>query len=94
MVLLRYRRLYMSKKTSISLGDHFENFVAGQLNSGRFSTRSEVVRAGLRLLEREVQQLQILREALIAGENSGFVKDFDPEKFKQELRDRHKSNMH
>jgi antitoxin ParD1/3/4 len=36
---------------SISLGDHFEKFAQDQIAQGRFQNVSEVVRAGLRMLE-------------------------------------------
>lgn len=69
----------MSKNTSISLGDHFENFINTQIKSGRYGSVSEVIRTALRLLESEEPKLNDLRNALIAGEQSGFVEDFDPE---------------
>lgn len=43
----------MGKNTSISLGSHFEDFINEEINSGRYSSVSEVIRAALRLLERE-----------------------------------------
>jgi antitoxin ParD1/3/4 len=61
----------MARNTSIVLGDHFEGFVDRQLASGRYSSASELLRAGLRLLEEQEQQVAALREALIEGENSG-----------------------
>ena len=64
----------MAKNTSVSLGDHFEDFIAGQVDSGRYGSASEVVRAGLRLLETNESRLDVLRNALIAGERSGRAK--------------------
>lgn len=61
--------------TSVALSPHFETFVRQQVESGRFNNVSEVVRAGLRLLEdQEAQQaakLQALREAIAVGLTSG-----------------------
>lgn len=57
--------------TSIELSSHFKDFVRQQVSSGRYNNVSEVVRAGLRLLENhEAEQeakLQRLREAVAAG---------------------------
>ncbi len=64
----------MAKNTSVSLGDHFEQFIAGQVDSGRYGSASEVVRAGLRLLETAESRLEVLRNALIVGERSGRAK--------------------
>ena len=62
----------MSKNTSITLGEHFDTFIAEQLKSGRYSSASEVVRAGLRMLEDSEAKLEALRNLLIEGENSGY----------------------
>lgn len=63
----------MARNTSISLGDHFEQFIANQVGSGRYGSASEVVRAGLRLLESSESKLEMLRSALLAGERSGLA---------------------
>jgi len=65
----------MNKNTSITLGNHFEQFINQQLETGRFNSASEIVRAGLRLLEDQEHKLSVLRSALIAGEKSGFCDD-------------------
>ena len=63
----------MARNTSITLGQHFDNFITRQVSDGRFGSASEVVRAGLRLLEENETRLELLREALHEGEQSGFV---------------------
>lgn len=65
------RGIIMSKNTSLILGDHFTDFIASQLQDGRYGSASEVVRQALRLLEEREQKLAALRLALIEGENSG-----------------------
>ena len=69
----------MSKNTSITLGSYFDQFIQGVLREGRYKNASEVVRAGLRLLEEEEQKTIALRHAIEEGVNSGIAKDFDPE---------------
>jgi antitoxin ParD1/3/4 len=78
----------MSKNTSISIGDHFANFIDEQLQAGRFGSASEVVRAGLRLLEEHEAKVKRLQDAPIAGEESGPPAPFDNEKFLQQMRTR------
>lgn len=71
----------MPRNTSVTLGDHFDRFVADKIREGRFQSVSEVVRAGLRKLEEDEARLQALRMRLQAGEDSPVVNDFDGEKF-------------
>lgn len=61
----------MSKNTSITLGKHFDGFITHQIESGRYSSASEVVRAGLRVLEDKESKLDVLRQMLTDGEESG-----------------------
>lgn len=74
----------MQKNTSISLGQHFDSFIAEQLKNGRYSSTSEVVRAGLRMLEVSETSLTTLRKMLQEGEDSGF-EDYSYESFIREL---------
>jgi antitoxin ParD1/3/4 len=71
----------VSKNTSFSLGEHFSNFVDVQVGRGRYNSASEVVRAGLRLLEEQEARLEALRAALIEGEQSGPSTPFNFEAF-------------
>lgn len=63
----------MARNTSVTIGHHFESFINQQVADGRYSSASEVVRAGLRLLEEQESKVKQLRAALIEGEQSGFV---------------------
>lgn len=63
----------MPRNTSVTIGNHFETFINQQVNQGRYGSASEVVRAGLRLLEEQEARIQQLRAALIEGEESGFI---------------------
>lgn len=79
----------MAKNTSISLGEHFDGFIASQIESGRYGSASEVVRAGLRMLEDTESKLNTLRRMLADGEQSGLV-DYSYDAFIAELDDRAK----
>ena len=80
----------MGKNTSISLGNHFENFIENSVGNGRFNNASEVVRAGLRLLEDEENKIVSLRKAIQEGIDSGIADDFEPKKILEFLKSRKK----
>lgn len=78
----------MPRNTSISLGNHFSDFVDERIRSGRYASASDVVRAGLRLLEEQEMRLEQVRAALKEGEASGEPYDFDFDAFlKRKLAD-------
>lgn len=66
------------KNTSVSLGPHFDNFIQVSIEEGRYGSASEMVRAGLRLLEEEELRVNALRCAINDGLNSGIATNFDP----------------
>jgi len=68
----------MNKNTSISLGNYFDQFVQNRIKEGRFKNFSEVIRAGLRLLEEEESKVAALKNAIQEGIDSGIAEDFDP----------------
>lgn len=70
----------MAKNTSILIGDYFESFINEQVKSGKYASASEVVRAALRLFEKEENRTKVLVNELKAGERSGVISDFNREK--------------
>jgi antitoxin ParD1/3/4 len=70
----------MGRNTSVSLGDYFENFVDDRVLEGRYKNASEVIRAGLRLLEGEENKAHLLKKAINAGIESGIAENFNPKK--------------
>lgn len=75
----------MGRNTSISLGNHFESFIESTVSRGRFGNASEIVRAGLRLLEEEENRIIVLRNAIREGIESGRAVDYDPQKHLETL---------
>ena len=74
----------MAKNTSITLGEHFDGFIAQQIAEGRYASASEVVRAALRLFEDTENKTAVLRRLLEEGENSGTA-EYSYEALMQEL---------
>lgn len=82
----------MGRNTSVSLGDYFEEFVDHKVSEGRYKNASEVIRAGLRLLEEEENKIQILKNAIQEGIDSGIAKDFHPKSHLEALKAKIKNN--
>jgi antitoxin ParD1/3/4 len=76
----------MKRNTSVSLGDYFENFVDGRISQGRFKNASEVIRAGLRMLEQEENKITALKNAINEGIESGIAENFDPKQHLKALK--------
>ena len=76
----------MRRNTSISIGDYFDSFIQNRISAGRFKNASEVVRAGLRLLEEEENRIIALREAIQGGIESGIAYNFNPESHLEKLK--------
>ena len=81
------------KNTSISLGNYFDQFVSSQVSVGRYKNVSEVIRAGLRLLEDEESKVIALKKAIQEGIDSGIAHNFNPDKHLQELKAKRKINV-
>ena len=72
--------------TSVSLGPHWEAFIAEKVGEGRYGSASEMVRAGLRLLEEQEQKLARLRALIREGEESGIAGPLDMDSIISEAR--------
>lgn len=79
----------MARNTSVSLGDHFTTFIDTQVQAGRYGSASDVVRAGLRLLQEHEAKVKALHDALLAGERSGEPRPFDGEVFLARMHAKH-----
>lgn len=79
----------MARNTSVTLGEHFDEFVSEKIQQGRFQSVSEVVRAGLRTLEEKESKLDALKAKLQAGEDSPVAKDFNSDGFIKRMHKKH-----
>ena len=80
------------KNTSVSLGNYFDEFVIGQVTVGRYKNVSEVIRAGLRLLEDEESRSIALKQAIQKGLESPRVENFNFDDNLTQLKVRKKKN--
>jgi len=76
----------MNRNTSILLGSYFDSFIQSRISAGRYKNASEVVRAGLRLLEEEENKVIMLKEAIKEGLESGIATDYNPQAHLQKLK--------
>ena len=73
--------------TSFTLGEHWEVFMKNQIASGKYGSASELVRDGLRLLERRETKIVALQKAITEGFESGIAENFSMEALQKELDD-------
>ena len=83
----------MARTVTVSLGPHYEEFIRHNIAGGRYNNASEVIRAALRRLEEDETRLAVIRAALIEGEESGIVEDFDPQEFMNRLNAKHDAEV-
>ena len=84
------KEVEMSRTQTVSLGGHWNDFIESMLESGRYTSTSELMRDSLRLLEEKeaASQLEVLRSALIAGEESGSAGILNMIEIKKKARNR------
>ena len=75
------------RTTSVALGTYFEDFIKAKISQGRYNNASEVIRAGLRLLEENEERLVALKAAIDEGMESGIADGFDPRQHLKTLKD-------
>jgi len=83
----------MGRNTSVALGNYFEDFVDSEVSVGRYRNASEVIRAGLRLLEEEENKIKLLKNAIKEGLDSGVAVGFDLKKHLQKLKATKQKNV-
>jgi antitoxin ParD1/3/4 len=83
----------MARNTSVSLGDHFAGFIDEKVREGRYGSASDVIRAGLRLLEEEEAKLTRLRAEIAKGEASGIAEGFDWNEFRARKMAEHRAKL-
>ena len=79
----------MRRNTSVALGEHFTSFIDAQVHGGRYGSASDVIRAGLRLLEEHETKVRALQAALNAGLESGEPRPFDSAAFLSRMHAKH-----
>jgi len=70
----------------LSLGTHYEQFISSAISSGRYSSKNDVIRKAILLLEMEEQNISMLRNELIAGEASPMIENFNSTSFLEQIR--------
>ena len=80
----------MGRTVTVALGQYYEDFIKSSISAGRYNNASEVIRAALRRLEEDEARFKALRSALMEGEASADVEDFDFNSFMRGLKEERK----
>ena len=78
------------RTTSVALGSYFEDFIKAKISQGRYNNASEVIRAGLRLLEENEERMIALKAAINEGTESGIAENFNPQQHLASLKAKRK----
>ncbi len=79
-------------KISIQIDPYFIDFMERKIADGSYKDTEEIISAGLRLIEKEEDKINALRNAIREGEESGIAKDFDADSYLALLKTFHKKN--
>lgn len=83
----------MGKNTSVILGEYYESMINKELKKGSYSSASEMIREGLRLLDEKKQKIEAINKALALGEKSGKPKEFNFNTFLKKMEKKHRTNV-
>ena len=83
----------MARTATVTLGPHYEEYIQASIAGGKYNNVSEMIRAALRHLEEDEARMAAIRTALIEGEESGIVEDFDPDTFLKKLNADHEAEV-
>ncbi|MFM2392123.1 MAG: hypothetical protein RLZZ546_100 [Bacteroidota bacterium] len=82
----------MSKNTSIILGEYYEDMIKKEMENGKYSSASEMIREGLRLLDERSKKIEAINKALVIGEESGKPLEYNYNAFLKKMAKKHKVN--
>ena len=69
----------------MSLGTHYDQFMSSAISSGRYSSKDDVIRKAILLLEMEEHKISMLKNELVAGEASPMIEDFNSKSFLEQI---------
>lgn len=73
----------------VQIAPYYSQLIQNNLASGKYNNESEIIQAGLELLDKEQKQMSLLERALLEGERSGFATPFNNEDFKKRMTEKY-----